>query len=556
MKKIYLIVAFIFLFVIGFAYQNLFLTFYQQDEWWALGYILTEPLFGFMSHFSFLGLIAGAGRPLSVPLQYFLYNVSHFQIWQFAIFSILFHFLNTLLLFCVVYKLSKSKFLSFLASLFFATSSIGSQAITWIGTNTVTLPSFFFAMLAIYLYTFFLHNEQKKFLYSSIFSAIVSFFFKESSIFLLVLLPLMYVIFGKKRTSFVSLIRMHALLIGYGSLAIFIKLFMLFTVFSGQTASNVTGNSNSVVRLLLHAISYPLESLSQMYFYPRSMFLFGETLGKLYYPRIWNTPLAQVATETIGGELVSIIFSTILLVFCYVIYQLYKPLRKLLIFALILTLLSFLPYIALEKGSSYLDSRYFYVGIAGGGILLAIFLDALRSFLVKRFKFPVYIASILLLFLFLAYSYGHINSIQKDIEGQVKIGTERKNFLKNLRNLYPKIKNNSVFYITGDTDYYIGNHKVPFQQGMGYTLMVWYYDTGLIPKELLRKTFLWGMQDQGFEKANGKGFGYYWDIRYLMTDVRNKKIDKENIIGLFYKGQNKIILDITNKARSEMEFVK
>ena len=62
MKKKSIFSLVFFLFVIIIVYKNLFYTFYQQDEWWALGGIFIEPMWKYFSHFSFFGLV-----PLKKP---------------------------------------------------------------------------------------------------------------------------------------------------------------------------------------------------------------------------------------------------------------------------------------------------------------------------------------------------------------------------------------------------------------------------------------------------------------------------------------------------------
>lgn len=198
-----------------------------------------------------------------------------------------------------------------------------------------------------------------------------------------------------------------------------------------------------------------------------------------------------------------------------------------------------MPYIPLEKGSAYLESRYYYIAAGGGGILLAGFFELLRSLLMRFVKLQQRLAGVILFIPLLFFIYANIIYIQQDIETQVSIAKERKEFLAVLQNLHPAPKNDTVFYITGNTDYYISDHRVPFQQGMGYTLMVWYYKTGIVPKELLQQAYLWGMMDQGHREVEDKGFGYYWDINKLKEEIKNKKIKKENVIGLFYDSKSK-----------------
>lgn len=539
MKKPNILIALFFLFIVSITYRNLSFVFYQQDEWWTIGHLLTEPFGGLFSGFSIPGLIAGGGRVLSIPLLYFLYSFPLLETKQFAIFAILFHFLNVTVLFLITQRLSKSTFMALIAGLFFAIESVGTQAIVWIGANTTTLPSTFCILLSIYFYIVFLQSEGKRYFYLSMCLALAAYFFKESAVFLFILLPAMYIIFGKKQTSFIELTKKHALLIGYAALAIFIRLFELFRFTGIKPTSNVIGNPHPVLGLVLHGVFYPFESLSQMFFPPGFLFTVSDYFGKVMYTRLWSTPSAPIAIETIGAETISILLSVALLILLCIIYWYSPKIRKIILFSVLFTFLSFLPYVPLEKGNAYLDSRYFYIGVAGGGILLGLIFYMLRDFCIQRLKVSIlFIYGVLFLF-FLFFFYTHFAAIQRDIDMQVEVAKERKNFLITVQTLYPNLSNKNIFYITGNKDYYIEGNKTPFQQGMGYALMVLYYKSGSVPKELLRQSFLWDINAQGYKEVNGKGFGYYSDLQKLRKDIDNNRVKKENVIGLFYDGNSK-----------------
>lgn len=548
MKKLNILIALFFLFIVAITYRNLPFVFYQQDEWWTMGHLLTEPFGGLFSHFSIPGMIAGSGRILSTPFLYFLYSFPILETKQFAIFAILFHFFNVIVLFLITQRLSKSTFMALIAGLFFAIGSIGTQAIVWYGANTTTLPSTFFILLSIYLYIAYLQSEGEKYLYTSFVVAMIAYFFKESALFLFILLPFMHIIFAKKHTSFIGLIKMHALFIGYAALAVFIRSFELFTVFRGETVTNVTGNSHSLVRLILHGVFYPFESLSQMFFPPGFLFTISDYFGKVMYLRLWSTPSVPIAIETIGAEMISILLSVVLLIILGISYWYSPKNRKIIFFSALFTFLSFLPYVPLEKGNAYLESRYFYKGAAGGGILLGLIFYTLRDFCIQRIKVPIrFIYAMLFLFLSFFF-YTHFAAIQREIDMQVVVAKERKNFLITIQTLHPNLSNKNIFYITGNKDYYFEGNKIPFQQGMGYTLMVLYYKSGSIPKKLLQQSFLWDINSQGYKEINGKGFGYYSDLQKLKKDIDNNRVRKENIIGLFYDGNFKSLKEITSTA--------
>lgn len=540
----------IFLFVlILFTYSNLFLTFYQQDEWRILGLLKADGLKALFPLFSPLSLIGGGGRLLSQPIHYIFYSLFPFQVAPFFIFAIIFHFLNSLLVFWIVKRLTYNKFLSIISSIFFATSSVSQQSVTWIAAMVQTTASGFFILLSILLYIYFIENGKKKFLYFSITTALISYFFKESSIFLFAVLPIIYLIF-KKRISFFKLAKIHWPLVLYGIVAVATRILDLILNARG-VASFVTSDTHYWQKFLSHLFFYPLESLSQIFIYPSVMWYISEVFIKVNYQRLASSEIFPVIGETIAADLASITFSLLILCILFLIYLKTREYRKIIIFSLLFIFLSFLPFAVLNKGNAYLDSRYFYNGIFGGAIIFALFINYIKD-LLQNFKLNYkYTYALLLLFSFLFF-FSQVRFIQKDINSQVLISTERKNFLSSVKNLYPKLPDNPIIYITGDSTFYAPNHRVPLQQGPGFTFMVLYYDTGVVPKELITQNFLWDIQSQGYREVRGRGFGYFWDLQELKKEIKDKGLSKNQVIGLYYNGLTKSLINTTSNIRQQL----
>lgn len=545
--------SFFLLLIVLITYSQLINTFYQQDEWAFFGHALDSNLISsIFSQYHFLEIIGGTGRPLATSITFIFQYFLPFQPMPFLLFAIVMQFLNSMLVFQIARKISHSNFISFIAGVFFATSSVSQQAVTWIAASSSALPSTFFSLLSILFYIYFLKKLQRKYLYLSSLSVLVAYFFRESAIFLVILLPCMYLLYSKKPVSIYRLIKMHGILVLYFSLAIMFRIFsLLFLASYDNTAGFVTRTEFPVVKLIFNIVLHPYISFSQFYIPPTYMWQIADFFGKINYPRVWSTPLASVATETIGASMMSFIFSTILLVVLFGVYIYDKKNRKLIIFSLFFTFSSFLPYLFIDKTNAYLDSRYYYFGAIGAGILFGILLNFLQVVSAK-YKIPARLSFLLIGIIAFSYFYLQITTIQDQIKQEVVIASERKSFLAQLDSLQPTIDKKPIFFITGNTDYYIANHKVPFQQGMGYTLMVWYYSSGVISKKLINDGFLWDIQSQGYKEINGKGFGYFWDLDSLRKDINSTLINKNHIYSFYYDAHNKRLINISDKVKNEL----
>lgn len=134
----------------------------------------------------------------------------------------------------------------------------------------------------------------------------------------------------------------------------------------------------------------------------------------------------------------------------------------------------------------------------------------------------------------------------------LRFAEERKHFLERLNNEFPKLEDRTLFYITGNTEYFLETNRVPFQQGIGYTLMVWYYNSGTVPKELITSNFLWVIGSEGYREVGGKGFGIYSDIEEIKSAVRRYNLSSKNIYAFHYDGGKKALINETQKIRNAL----
>ncbi len=535
------------------TYRDLFSTFYQQDEWNTLGYIKAEGIGAFFKGQSILEILGGGGRPLSFPIHYLFYTYFPFQIAPFVLFALVFHVLNTFLVYKVTLALTKNRFIGSVAAIYFAIASTSHQAVSWVAATTTTLPSVFFSLLSILVYLQFLESRKRFSFYGSIFLATVAYFFKESSIFIFLLFPVLYLLYAKKPISFKELIKIHWPIVLYGLIAIVSRLGGLFFINQGLTTGFVTRNAYPIHKLLLHIVLYPIISFSQFYIYPGLVWPLATFLNILNYPRIAEEPFAIVVVETIGAEVITLMFSLFLLVGIFVVYKRNNPYKKELLFALVFCLTSFLPYVILDKSTAYLESRYFYPGEVGAAIIFALFVWFGKTYITSRFKRAASYLLILLAIVVVSYFNFQKKIIKADIKQQITIAQERKIIIDGVKKMSPKIHDKTVFFVSGSQDYFVPNHKLPFSQGMGFTLMTLYYDSGVVPGRFLSTNFLWHTTAQGYEEEGNKGFGYYSEIEKMVEDIKLKKFSPESVIGYYYKAETKELMSITSSLREEIE---
>ena len=542
MKKDFLF-FFLFTGVCFLIYSGLFNTFYQQDEWMPLGHVIASGANALFPESSVLEVLFGQGRILALEIYFIFFHFFPFQIAPFVWFALVFQILNTWLLFLITRKVSKNTFVSLIAGFFFLASSVSNQAITWVGSSINTLFSSFLVLLSIYFYIYFLETNKKNFFFMSFLSFVLTIYFKESGVFLFLFFSVLHFLY-KQKTKIKDAVKNFTPFILFGFLLVASRLFFL-VLSPNKTVGFVNSGASLWAKLLLHIVLYPVESISQIFIYPTIMWDLTDQFIEMHYSRIWGTSFEPIVRESVGGDLLSFMLAFVIIFVLLIIFIVLKNLRKTLYFALSFFLLSFLPYIFIDKTNAYLEPRYYYLGAGGAGILLGAVSLALKTGL-EKIKINKIISILLVsagVFLFLLHN---TSLIRDEIYRQGQYAKERKQFLKSIKLLHPRIGPNSVFYVTGNKDFYIANHKVPFQQGLGFTLMVWYYDSEKIPGGLVIDNFLWDIQSQGFEHKDDSGFGYFWDYNTLKNTIKEKKLSKKSIIGLYYDGDKQELIDITD----------
>lgn len=525
MKRNIVIVSALLLAIILYTYWGLWHTFFQQDEWASMGLALADGPFAVIKELSPVELAAGKARVLGTLLNNVFHRYFPFHIGAFVMFGLTVHWINSVLVYIFTFQMTKRRFAALVAAVYFSVAAVSSGAVTWISAYTTALTNAAFVLVSLICYMKYLTTANPRYKTVSYIAAIVAFLFKESSIFLFVLLPLLSVLFAKKHRSLKKIIREGAPLFIY---LIFIVLVRTVSLLGpeGRQGVFVTQQSNVFARIWTHALFYPILTFSQM-----------------YVPQ-------EIMAKVTGNISVSDIIATVasMIFICYAILFAYRhaALRLAVFFCLLYSLLSFLPFIVLDRPlSSYLESRYYYLGVIGASILLGSLVDYCR----RGFR-PAAIVFVFLLTGIVIYK----NSvyIRREVGRQIITAFERKEFLANAKETYIDLPHKPIMYISGDSPgfYGIGDLSVPFQQGLGYMMMVWYFNTGKVPKEFLADMYLWNINEQGYKETEGKGFGYFWDQNRLIEEFRNDShLSTGQILAFRYIASDKKLIDITVETR-------
>lgn len=525
-------------------FLNLPNTFYQQDEWQTLGHNLAEGI-GIFANASPLQLLFGETRPLSGLMYLIFLGFYKFTVVPAAIFGILFHIINATLTFYLVDKITKKRLVAFTASVFLIANSVSHQAVTWASAIN-TLPAATLILVAMITYLKYLEKADKKYLIVSFLSAILSLYFKGVGIFLFILLPLMTFIYKNQeinKENIKIMLRTNLPLIFFGFLMLLFRFGSVFFL-TEKIAGFVGGvEDNSFVQtVLLRSILYPLTSLSQIFIPPLDLYSITPSITEIQYKFLVGSPLTGLVSQSIVADMVSIVGSVVILgLLSFMTYKCKdKIMSRNILFALLFFFLSLLPYVVLDRDSSYFSGRYFYVSVVSASILFGYIIYFFIN-INKYFKWAM-------LFLVAIFLFHHASIIRRDINYQVNLGNERKALLYGIKDIYPKLEKDSIFYVTSNKEY---NPPItnPFQNGLGYVLEVWYYDSGNIPKSFLSENFLWDWGTEGYKRRDDRGFGYFQDIDKMAKEMAKNKLSRSIVHGFFLNSNSKKVFNISDEVK-------
>ena len=66
---------------------------------------------------------------------------------------------------------------------------------------------------------------------------------------------------------------------------------------------------------------------------------------------------------------------------------------------------------------------------------------------------------------------------------------------------------------------------------------------------LIADQYLWGMDHEGYREVEGIGYGYFWNFDTLSQAIDRGDFDKNDVIALYYKSHDKVLIDKTSELK-------
>lgn len=525
------------------AYFLLFIQYFQQDEWHGFGIILSYGTKYVTLGKSVIELLLG-DRVGARIITFSLFSVFGLDTFPYGLFGLTIHGANALLIYILTTRLTKNTTISLLTSFLFLINEVGNEAYSWFGTMTGSLTSVFFFLLSLIFFLRFIDTKKTRHVLLSVFLLWFSFLFKEVGAFAFIFYPMLFLIYSAERKGVIILFKRFLPLIILGGVML---VFFAKTVFfiPGDRANYVDTGKSLIPNLFIHALQYPLEGVVQTIIPNAYLFQLSNITTRVIRPDLPSDSLDfLVATENSGAEITLIALLIIAIIIFFILWKRIKDMsilaKKTLFSSLTMTALSFLPYIVINRSSSYLDSRHYYLGSIGMSIFLAILIFNLLSN-----KNLLRFCGLLIL---ISYTFIHGSTLFSDFKLMADRSKERRIFLRQVDSLIPSLKKQTVFFITGDSEGYYGlpELKTPFQSGLGHVLMIKYASEGKLNSSFFQENpwtkaldvgFLYDILGQGYRKIENQGFGYYYNKLELNKALDQNLFDKDNIIPLYYKHQ-------------------
>lgn len=560
LKKYQNILFFILCFILTIVcYKDLPRLFYTNDEFLQYGMLQIKGISeGLWDRYSLWDMMLGRGRPMGTLLNnIFFYNFPY-SAWPFAVFSYVMHPLNSFLVYLIVKKVSKQTFLAVIAGIFFTVSSVAYQTFSWMAATVQVVASTTFVLTTIWSYIVWCESKKKVWLIVSFFCIYMAFLFKDSSLFILLFLP--FIPFAVTKTyNLKSWAKTYwPLFIGVIAFGLY-RLTLFLNVATTHRGSIFTPALLS--RYLLYGfniIFFPLVSLGHFFLPYRFLYKFSYAFGDFLYPFLAYpnyTSVKAVIEENIISDMVACALAVIIIAFLTVVWNAKKHWRKTIVFFTVLYGISMIPTaIYLDhRNTSYIESRYLYFSTVSVAVFFAVIVGWAKDLIVTKGLVVRKCAGGAVCLLGIMFLVKQISVVQREMYDSVIKGNEIKGVLQSLTQIMPKVPNNPVIFLDGNTTYYFYPHiKVPLQVGPGYMFLLTLFEQGRVSPKLFEAAYtLWQIRAQGYRSVGGEGFGYFFDKDALVEEfLSDPSLSLDQLSGLYYDGSSGTFRDTTGEIKA------
>lgn len=552
-KKSYLLVLLVISLVLIF-YLRIIAGFFQHDEWqnFASLYSLNKNDLGdiFLKSFSPYASHYTPFNKLVFNALFYLFGINYLG---YAIVSILFHLIVVLLIFILIFYLTKKISIALISALFFGLNASSFQATAWIIANVNTHGSSIFGLLSLIFLLYFLKKDAKQnilFLASTTLM-IISLLFKEITIAFFVFLPLTLLLYSKNLVKKRKIIYC-SIILGLGILYFAFRLFMLTT--SVPDSEYIVTKDQNLKEIVYNSVTFPAKIFAQSVIPTWQLLEVSRSVSSFLPDSIAGQPGTTEFDQFVENKTLQIIDFLIFLSACITVLFVWKShtsssLKKIVLWSFIFTIVSSFIYV-LSPGRSgsipVIDSRNIYFPAIGASIFIATII-----YIIAQKKL------ILAILIFITLIFLHMYWLNDQLKLRTNVGIVRKGILQQLKTEHPNLPEKVVFYISSDTAYYGMSEKVPpFETGLGQALLVWYHSTERFPIYFFKDEFLRSIIDQGYREVDGRGFGYFRDMNLLEGTVKQNNLLPESIISYNYFGDTNILQETTKQIREKLRKVQ
>jgi hypothetical protein len=580
----------------------MFFSYFESDEWAHLTYYypltqkadgLFQAVIGTMHH---TGTLSQGLHVVPVSWGIFYLDTLLFgmNFVPYAFMALLLHAINSFLIFLLIKiylnkkNTWKNTVMAFTGGIFFALSPTPIHAWTgatpFYGQNILAVTFFIASILS---FKWALITAKKKYLYITIAFLFLALFAKESAALLFLLLPFIVVVekkvFSPKLLAklfiiavliftFIRFILPHIPL-GYNSTDK-----VEIAVNTSDVADNSITNTNlSVIKdvpaeLLFRTITFPIRAISQLYFPRPTLYSIVETITPIIYPPIKGIEGAEHAQKLQsfvtgpGSDYFIYGFSAgILLLFIYLFNKFKKNKEneklRIIIVGLAIIIFGTLPLVLIifsfpQWGyDTYFDSRHYYLPAVGAAILFPFLLLAISNLVTKLIQTVSKIvvpSAFIAVILFLVWLSSSLNDIKVSLYATVDLtGSPRRQIVEQIKQQLPSLPQNVVFYVETDG---LGPYGkiLPFQTSIPQVLSIIYYNKSHLPDSFYKTTIFDG-KAEGYQYADGRGFGYYASKKSLTDALLENKFKVDNIYSFYYDSQQIKVTQKTDEVREELK---
>lgn len=503
-------------------YLRMFWGFFQQDEWLGYSqYVLHKgQSFGELLTYFFTASI-GHFTPFTIATVHSLFGLFNLNYTGYATVSIGLHLVTGILVFILAKNLFKDTKSATLTTFLFGIFASSFQGTAWVIADLAGHLSGIFGLLAI-IYTF------KSNIFKTLLFLIISLLFKEITIGLFLLIPIMIYIFNLK-------MKIKPVLV---VLVVYISLRGLMIFAPNQVKDTTVFATQSMSKIVYNFVTVPFKSISQSVIPQGQIRWISEILTKPLGEKIAgedDSPNREIFVVKRTMEVVSLGLAGL------IIFMVVRFRSRLSIFALGWVILNSLIFsLAPERTGliSTVDSRYLYFVSIGSALLV-----------VSLFKKN-------LIYVFWVLTLVNGFWLNKELMAYVQRGQIRREILTQIVNQHPILAKKTIFYTESDTSYYglsVSDRILPFQSGFGQTLLAWYFKTEKFPKVFFEKRYLWDILEQGYKEDENRGFGYFRDFDLMAKTITDNKLPLDSVIGYRYSSKTNRLNDMTDEIRGRLK---